>query len=71
MADELLDIPTVAARLKISRLTIYRLIHADELKAVNVAIGKQRTKLRVTESAYAEFVASHTVPATPAKERAL
>jgi excisionase family DNA binding protein len=56
MADELLTIPTVAARLKISRLTVYRLIHADQLKATNIALGTQRTKLRVRESAYEAFM---------------
>lgn len=71
MAEELLTIPDVAARLKVSRMSVYRLIHGDELTAVNIALGTQRTKLRVTGTAYAQYVASHTVPATPAKERTL
>jgi len=61
MADELLTIPDVAARLKVSRVTVYRLIHGDELTAVNIAQGKQRTKLRIRESAFAAFVKAREV----------
>jgi excisionase family DNA binding protein len=61
MADELLDIPTVAARLKISRMTVYRLIHAHAITATNIALGAQRTKLRIRESAYEAFMKAREV----------
>jgi len=61
MAEELLDIPTVAARLKVSRMSVYRLVHDGALKATNVALGAQRTKLRIRESAYEAFMKAREV----------
>lgn len=61
MADKLLDIPTVADLLGVSRMTVYRCIHADRLKAVNIGGGAKRTKLRVSEKAYADFVKAGTL----------
>ena len=61
MADELLTIPDVAARLKVSRMTVYRLIHGDELTAVNIALGVKHTKLRIRESAYEAFMKAREV----------
>ena len=56
MADRLLTIPDVAELAGVSRMTVYRIIAADKLKAVNIALGTQRTKLRVRESAYEAFM---------------
>jgi len=59
--SELLTIPAVAELAGVCRLTIYRYIHAGDLKAVNIAQGKQRTKLRIRGSAYQEFMKAREV----------
>jgi len=63
-ADQMLDIPTVATRLKTSKKTVYRRIHAGELKAVNVgARGASKAWLRVRESAVEAYLKAREVSA--------
>ena len=56
MPDKLLPVHIVARRLAVSRNTVYRLINAGELKAVNVGIGYFRQQMRVFESAVNDFL---------------
>lgn len=55
MSSELLTIPQVAERLKVSRNTVYRLISAGELPVVEVG-----SVSRVSEKALQEYVDRNT-----------
>lgn len=55
MSAELLTIPQAAARLKVSRNTVYRLISAGELAAVTVGSVQ-----RVSEAHLQEYIDRNT-----------
>lgn len=50
-AETFLTVPEVCAYLRVSKMTVYRLIHADELASVRVGRG-----LRVPRSALRRFI---------------
>jgi len=55
-----LTIPDVAARLRVSRQTVYRRIAAGELTPTNIAERGKRAHLRITEAAYQAYIAART-----------
>lgn len=61
----------VAARLRISKMTVYRMIHAGELRALRVgAESAKKVSFRIPEDAYDEYVAAHTTGGPEAPEPA-
>ncbi len=61
--SELLEIPEVATRLKISTRSVYRLIASRRLAATDVGTGGGRGRTRVSEAALARFIERRTGPA--------
>lgn len=56
-AIELLTIPETARTLRIDRRTVYRLIAAGDLDAVDIApTGSTRSKTRVPAASVAQFI---------------
>ncbi len=61
-ADQMLTIATVAGRLNTSKKTVYRRIHAGEIKPTDIAPkGSAKTRLRVRESALAAYLANRDI----------
>ncbi len=62
-ATTLLSVATVARRLEVSRMHVYRLIESGELEILDIASpGSKQPKTRIRESvlaAYVERAASH------------
>ncbi|MDR0453495.1 MAG: helix-turn-helix domain-containing protein [Deferribacteraceae bacterium] len=59
--DKLLPVHIVARRLSISRCTIYRLINAGILEAVNIGIGAHRQHRRITEVSVDKFLSKNNI----------
>lgn len=57
-ADQLLTVPEVAQRLRVSRATAYRHIADGSIRTVEAGRGKRATKSRVRESELARFIAA-------------
>ncbi len=53
-AEQMYTIPEVAALTRLGRATVYRRIAAGELRVVNLGT-KKRTKMRIPESALADY----------------
>jgi excisionase family DNA binding protein len=58
----LLTVPQVAARLGVSRVTIYRLIHENELPAVRLRGGPKRAPLRIPEDEFEAWLFADPEP---------
>ena len=56
----LLTVPETAVRLGVQRNTVYRLINAGELRAVNVAATGSKSRARIREDDLAAFIESRT-----------
>lgn len=61
---QLLSIPETAQRLGVHRSTVYQLISAGQLQAINLGQGKQRTSIRVRESELERFIQSKELSRT-------
>jgi excisionase family DNA binding protein len=59
--QQLLRIPEVAARLRLSRRTVLDKIRAGALEAINVGQGSRLPAYRVSEAALDRFLAERTV----------
>jgi excisionase family DNA binding protein len=58
--DQLLSVKTVAERLDVAPITVYRLVYAKHLRAVPIGLGKKRPHIRIAESALRAFMARGT-----------
>jgi excisionase family DNA binding protein len=56
-------VATIARRADVHRRTVYRWINDRQLSATNVGRPGGRKRLKVSELAWRQFVASRTVPA--------
>lgn len=59
-AEQLLTVPEVTDRLRVSRATAYRHIADGSIKTVEAGRGKRATKTRVSELELARFIAART-----------
>jgi excisionase family DNA binding protein len=57
-----MSIPELGERLRISRMSAYRLVQQRRIATVPVGSGS-RPRMRVTEDAFADFLARNTEPA--------
>jgi excisionase family DNA binding protein len=57
-ADSFLTVKEVASRLHTSPMTVYRLIYQTRLRANDVGTGKVKPRLRVSEAALTEYLAT-------------
>jgi excisionase family DNA binding protein len=55
--DSFLTVKEAATRLRVSPMTVYRLIYAKRLTPNNVGTGPVKPRLRISEQALAEFMA--------------
>ncbi len=62
--EPMLTVAEIAAQLRVSKWTVYRLIEDGALKAIRVGRGKG--SIRVFESAYKDYVAQCQVATQPA-----
>lgn len=67
--EPLLSVPDVAARLSVSRPTVYRLLHAGELDRIDIGSGS-RPRPRVPLSSLTAYIRSRTVPGRRTTRRA-
>jgi excisionase family DNA binding protein len=57
-ADSFLTVKEAAARLRTSPMTVYRLIYAKRLVANDVGTGEIKPRLRVSEAALSDYLAT-------------
>lgn len=59
---QLLTVPEVAKRLRVGECTVWRLLQAGQLKAVDVSISpaSKRPRKRITEKHLEEFIAERS-----------
>jgi excisionase family DNA binding protein len=60
VTTELLTVPEAAARLKISRNGVYRLISLGQLRAVDVAVTGKSSKTRVRSDDLQAYIDANT-----------
>jgi excisionase family DNA binding protein len=58
--DQFLSVKTVALRLDVKPITVYRLVYAKHLTAVPIGLGKRRPHIRIAESSLRAFMATGT-----------
>lgn len=68
-SETLHTVADVAARLVVGEAQVLDLIHSGRLAAVNVGLGAQRPRWRITPDALALFLASRATPARPTAKR--
>jgi excisionase family DNA binding protein len=56
--DSFLTVKEAAARLRTSPMTVYRLIYAKRLRCNNIGTGEVKPRLRVSEAALSEYLAT-------------
>lgn len=68
-SETLLTVADVAARLVVGEAQVLDLIHSGRLTAVNVGLGAQRPRWRLTPEAIDTFLASRATPSRPPARR--
>ena len=64
---KLLTIPEAGQRLTLGRSSVYELIARGELAVVDVAVTGTRPKMRISDKAVDDFIASRTRTVTEVK----